>query len=143
MQTTRKLTILAALAAILVTGACAARTAEKARSVSVNVHAVLAAVDDAEMNLYQSKAVPQWTAEQHITFSRHMKTALQAGRALNESVRIVPITGQAKADLNTVVAELTILSGLVEQTLPPDSSVRLRLNTATQAVLRLLPLFLE
>jgi hypothetical protein len=56
---------------------------------------------------------------------------------------VVPITGQAKADLNTVVAELNILSGLVEQTLPPDSGVRLRLNTATQAVLRLLPLFLE
>jgi type II secretory pathway component PulF len=140
---THRLPIYAALAALLVTGACAARTAEKARTVSVNVHAVLAAVDDAEMNLYQGKSVPQWTQEKHAEFSQHMKTALQAGRALNESVRIVPITGQAKADLSTVVAELNILSGLVEQTLPPDSAVRLRLNTATQAVLRLLPLFLE
>lgn len=140
---TRQLATLAAVAALIVSAACAARTVEKARAVSVNVHAVLAAVDDAELALYQSKAVPQWTQEKHVEFSKHMKTALVAGKALNESVRVVPLTGQAKADLQTVTAQLDILIGLAESTLPTDSKVRLELLRAARATLQVLPFFLE
>jgi hypothetical protein len=137
------LVMLAVVSALMLNAACAARTAERARQVSVNVHAVLAAVDDAEMTLYQSKAVTQWTQEKHIEFSKQMKVALQAGRALNESVRVVPVTGQAKADLETVTAQLDILIGLTEGVLPPDSRVRAELIRASRAALQLLPLFLE
>jgi hypothetical protein len=135
--------MIAVVGALALQTACAARSAENARTVSVNVHAVLAAVDDAEMALYQSKAVPQWTQEKHVEFSKSMKTALTAGKALNESVRVVPLTGQAKADLDTVLAQLDILITLVDDTLPADSRVKAELLRASQAALRLLPLFLE
>lgn len=143
MQTTRKLTIIAALAAVALTAACAARTAERGRQVSVNVHTVLATLDDGERALYESGAVPAWTAEKHQEFSKRLVVALKAGKALNESVRLVPVTGQAKADLATVSAELGVLTSLVEGVLPPDHPVRLTLGKATQVVLEVLPLFLE
>lgn len=135
---------------IAFTAACAARTAERARSVSVNVHAALAAADDAEMTLCNPQPdktcqsiLPAWTTEKHRAFSARMIVALKAGKALNEGVRVVPVTGQAKADLATVSAELGVLTELVEGVLPPESAVRQKIGKATTAVLQLLPLFLE
>ena len=88
---------LAALVALsLVLGAfvgCAARQVERSRQVSVNVHAVLAAVDDAEMTLFKSGSLPAWTADKHQDFSKHMATALRAGKALNESVLLATARG--------------------------------------------------
>jgi type II secretory pathway component PulF len=140
MRTRRSLVpILAAL----FLAACATTQVQKARVVSVDVHAVLAAVDDAEQTLYQSKAVPGWTAEKHAEFSKHLVVALKAGRALNEGVKAVPITGQTKADLTAVSAELEAVTALVKDVLPPNSTVVIALTAAKDAILRLLPLFLE
>jgi type II secretory pathway component PulF len=109
----------------------------------VDVHAVLAAVDDAEMTLYQSHSIPSWTAEKHADFSKHLVTALQAGKRLNEGVKAVPVSGQTKADLAAVSAELEAVTSLVKDILPPNSTVVIALTAAKDAVLRLLPLFLE
>lgn len=132
----------AALLAILIS-ACATSQVQKARVVSVDVHAVLAAVDDAEQTLYASKAVPAWTEEKHQEFSKHLIVALKAGRALNEGVKAVPVTGQTKADLTAVSAELEAVTELVKGVLPPNSTVVIALTAAKDAILRLLPLFLE
>jgi len=134
---------LAPIFALLLLTACATSQVQKARVVSVDVHAVLAAVDDAEQTLYQSKAVPAWTEEKHQEFSKHLIVALKAGRALNEGVKAVPVTGQTKADLTAVSAELEAVTELVKGVLPPNSTVVIALTAAKDAVLRLLPLFLE
>ena len=139
MRTRRTLPVLAAL---LFIAACATSQVQKARVVSVDVHAVLAAVDDAEMTLYQSHSVPGWTDAKHAEFSKHMVVALKAGKALNEGVKAVPIGGQTKADLTAVSAELEAVTGLVKDILPPNSTVVIALTAAKDAVLRLLPLFL-
>jgi hypothetical protein len=138
------------LAALFLFAACATTQVQKARIVSVDVHAVLAAVDDAEMTLCNKQpdntcksSVPAWTTEKHVEFSKHLVTALKAGRALNEGVKAVPITGQTKADLTAVSAELEAVTGLVKDILPPNSTVVIALTAAKDAVLRLLPLFLE
>ena len=134
---------LAPIFALLLLTACATSQVQKARVVSVDVHAVLAAVDDAEQTLYQSKAVPAWTEEKHQEFSKHLIVALKAGRALNEGVKAVPVTGQTKADLTAVSAELEAVTELVKGVLPPNSTVVIALTAAKDAILRLLPLFLE
>ena len=141
MRTVRRLS--PALVAVLLLMACASAGVQKARIVSVDVHAVLAAVDDAEQTLYQSKAVPAWTEEKHQEFSKHLIVALKAGRALNEGVKAVPVTGQTKADLTAVSAELEAVTELVKGVLPPNSTVVIALTAAKDAILRLLPLFLE
>ena len=102
---------LAPIFALLLLTACATSQVQKARVVSVDVHAVLAAVDDAEQTLYTSKAVP--------------------------------VTGQTKADLTAVSAELEAVTELVKGVLPPNSTVVIALTAAKDAILRLLPLFLE
>jgi hypothetical protein len=134
---------LAPIFALLLLTACATSQVQKARVVSVDVHAVLAAVDDAEQTLYTSKAVPAWTEEKHQEFSKHLIVALKAGRALNEGVKAVPVTGQTKADLTAVSAELEAVTELVKGVLPPNSTVVIALTAAKDAILRLLPLFLE
>ncbi len=134
---------IAPIFALLLLTACATSQVQKARVVSVDVHAVLAAVDDAEQTLYQSKAVPAWTEEKHQEFSKHLIVALKAGRALNEGVKAVPVTGQTKADLTAVSAELEAVTELVKGVLPPNSTVVIALTAAKDAILRLLPLFLE
>ena len=134
---------LAPIFALLLLTACATSQVQKARVVSVDVHAVLAAVDDAEQTLYTSKAVPAWTEAKHQEFSKHLIVALKAGRALNEGVKAVPVTGQTKADLTAVSAELEAVTELVKGVLPPNSTVVIALTAAKDAVLRLLPLFLE
>lgn len=135
---------------LLASQACATSKVAKARQVSVDVHAVLAAVDDAEHALCNAdavgechSAVPAWTTEKHKAFSAQMIKALEAGRALNEGVRSVPVSPQAKADLTTVSAALESLTSLVQGVLPPGSTVSVALTAAKDGVLRILPLFLE
>lgn len=142
MKTIRRLSVAAIVAALLVNVACAAKTAKQARTVSVNVHAILATVDDAERTLYQSGAVPAWTAEKHQQFSEHLVIALKAGKALNQSVRVVPLDGQARVDLSTVSAELSVLASLVEGVLPDGHPVRVALNKAALAALELIPIII-
>ena len=68
--------------------------------------------------------------------------ALKAGKALNESVRVVPLDGQARVDLSTVSAELSVLASLVEGVLPADHPVRVALNKAALAALELIPIII-
>ena len=123
--------------------ACATSQIQKARQVSVDVHSVLAAVDDAERAIYTSHTVPAWTDAKHAEFSQHLVVALKAGKALNEGVRSAPVSDGAKVSLTTVSTELGTLTGLITGALPPDSKVTLAITAAKDAVLRLLPLFLE
>lgn len=141
MRTRRALAPLLLLA--LVASACATTQIQKARTVSVDVHATLAAVQDAEMALYASKAVPGWTVEKHQAFNQHLVVALKAGRALNEGVRTAPVSSGAKVDLATVSGELETLTGLLAGVLPPGHPVVTAVSAAKDAVLALLPLFLE
>src|SRR5574341_621902 len=99
--------------------ACASSQIQKARTVSVDVHAALAAVQDAEAALYTSGAIPAWTAEKHRAFNAELVVALKAGRALNEGVRYTPMAETAKADLVTVSTELGRLTDLLVGVLPP------------------------
>jgi hypothetical protein len=123
---------------------------QKARTVSVDVHAVLAAVDDAEMALCNKgvdgeckSLVPAWTTEKHRDFSAHMVTALKAGRTLNEAVRTLPASQDGKASLAVVSQELETLTAIVKDALPANSTVTVALTAAKDAVLALLPLFLS
>ncbi len=145
---TRYLPIL--MLGLLALPACATSQVNKAKQVSVDVHAVLAAIDDAEMALCNKQVdntcksvVPQWTTEKHAEFSKHMVIALKAGLALNEGVRTVPVSSGAKVDLTTVSAELEILTDLVKSVLPPSSTVVIALTAAKDAILAILPLFLQ
>lgn len=135
---------------LLLAQACATTKVQKARSVSVDVHAVLAAVDDAEAALCNAdaqgechSAVPAWTTAKHKEFGAALIKALEAGRSLNEGVRSVPVSPESKADLATVSATLETLTGLVQGTLPPTSTVSVALAAAKDGVLRVLPIFLE
>jgi type II secretory pathway component PulF len=138
------------LAALFLVAACASTQVKRARVVSVDVHAVLAAVDDAEMTLCNKQpdntcksSVPGWTTEKHVEFSKHLVTALQAGKRLNEGVKAIPITGQTKADMTAISAEIEAVTALVKDVLPANSTVVISLTAAKDAILRLLPLFLE
>lgn len=141
---------LSLLLVLMFTVGCASAPAQKARTVSVNVHTTLAAVDDVERALCNPQpdrscqsAVAAWTTAKHQEFSKHLIIALQAGKSLNEGVRVVPVGGTAKADLALVSAELNVLSGLVEDVLPPTNPVRIYLGKAITALLQILPIFLE
>jgi hypothetical protein len=136
-----RLSIVAVSLCLLV--ACATSQVQKARTGSVDVHSVLAAVDDAERSIYTSHTVPQWTDAKHQQFSQHLIVALKAGKALNEGVRSVPVSDGAKVNLATVSTELGTLTDLIVGVLPPDSKVAVSITAAKDAVLRLLPLFLE
>lgn len=125
------------------TAACASSPVQKAQQVSVDVHAALAAIQDAETVLNDTHAVAAWTPEKHRQFNAALVPALQAGRALNEGVRVIPVSPAAKADLATVSDTLTKLDAIVADTLPADHKVALAIHAATQAVLQLLPLFLQ
>lgn len=155
----KSLAALVVLAAFTV--ACATTQIERARQVSVNVHTALAVVDDAEMAFSQSNALPAWNADpfsgdprctppstepcrtRHQVFSEHMKTALKAGLALNQGVRLAPVAPEAKADLATVSSALESLTAVVAGVLPPNSTITVTLTAAKDAVLKILPLFLE
>jgi len=135
---------------LLAAQACATSQAQKARQVSVDVHAVLAAVDDAEDALCNAdgagechSAVPAWTTAKHKAFSAAFVKVLQSGRALNEGVRSTPVSPQAKADLATISAGLETVTALVTGVLPPTHTVSIALVAAKDGVLRVLPLFLE
>jgi hypothetical protein len=128
------------VAALFLVSACASTQVKRARVVSVDVHAVLAAVDDAEMTLCNKQpdntcksSVPGWTTEKHQEFSKR----------LNEGVKAIPITGQTKADLTAISAEIEAVTALVKDVLPANSTVVISLTAAKDAILRLLPLFLE
>lgn len=135
--------LLALVLVASVAASCPPDQVDRARQVSVDVHAVLAAVDDAEHALYDTKLVPQWTEAHHRSFSEKMIVALHAGRALNTAVRQVPIPPTAKTDLTIVTEMLQQLTTLLEGTIPPDTPLARKLVQAKDAVLALLPLFLE
>ena len=122
---------------------CASTPVQRAQHVSVDVHATLAAVQDAEAALYSSGATPAWTGDKHRDFNKHLAIALRAGRALNEAVRSAPVAPAAKVDLATVSQEVAILSDLLAGVLPPDSGVARAIATAKDAILAVLPVFLE
>lgn len=143
MQTIRRSSLAALVLLSVFLASCATTQVQRARQVSVSVHATLAAVDDAESALFKSGAVPAWTEDKHKAFSARLIVALKAGKSLNEAVRVVPLTGQAKADLQIVSTELRVLSEFVESVLPPDNKVRITLGKAMEAVLAVLPIFLE
>jgi hypothetical protein len=140
-----------AIVVVLLSVGCASTSVQRAKQVSVDVHAVLAAVDDAERTLCNPdpgmtvchSAVPAWTTEKHQQFSAQLVQALKAGRALNEGVRITPVSPQAKTDLATVSAALEQLTALAADALPANSTVVIALTAAKDGVLRILPLFLE
>jgi hypothetical protein len=138
------------LLALMISIGCATTQVQKSRHVSVDVHAVLAAVDDAEMALCNKgvdgeckSLLPAWTTEKHRDFSAHMVVALKAGRAVNEAVRTLPTAPDGKANLAIVSAELENLTAIVKDALPANSTVTVALTAAKDAVLALLPLFLS
>jgi hypothetical protein len=129
---------------------CASTQIQKVQQVSVDLHAILAAVDDAEMALCNKQidgtcksVVPAWTTDKHKEFSTHMVLALKAGRAVNEAVRTAPVSTGAKIDLLTVSSELETLTSLIVGVLPPGHAVAIALTAAKDAVLKILPLFLQ
>ncbi len=131
------------ITAAVFTAACATTQVQRSQQVSVDVHAALAAIQDSETVLNDSHAVAAWTPEKHRQFNAALVPALQAGRALNEGVRAIPVAPNAKADLATVSEALTKLDAIVAGSLPADHKVALAIHAATQAVLQLLPLFLQ
>ena len=154
-----RLSIVALSLCLLV--ACATSQVQKARTVSVDVHSVLAAVDDSERAFSASSLAGSWNTApyagdpqckapstlpcrtRHQYFGVVMIDALKAGKALNEGVRSVPVSDGAKVNLATVSTELGTLTDLIVGVLPPDSKVAVSITAAKDAVLRLLPLFLE
>lgn len=145
-----RLPLILLLIGFLALPSCATTQIQKVQQVSVDLHAILAAVDDAEMALCNKQldgscksVVPAWTTEKHKEFSVHMVLALKAGRAVNEAVRTAPVSTGAKIDLLTVSNELETLTTLIVGVLPPGHAVAIALTAAKDAVLKILPLFLQ
>lgn len=137
----RALTPLLVLA--LLVSACATTQVQRSRQVAIDVHATLAAVQDAETALYTSGTVAAWTQEKHQQFNAHLVIALKAGKALTEGVGTLPIPAGTKLDLVTVSEEVKALNVLIGQTLPADSAVAKAVGQVTADILSLLPLFLS
>lgn len=140
MRTKIRLPLVVALALTL--AACATTQIQKARQVSIDVHASLATVQDLEAALYAS-GWPQWTPEKHRAFNVQLVIALKAGRALNEAVRYTPVSGEAKADLVTLSNALEAMTAIVVDALPPGHRLVAAITTAKDLVLSILPLILE
>jgi hypothetical protein len=143
-----KLPLLLSLA--LLVSSCASTPLQKAQQGSVNLHEVLAAVQDAELALCAKgtdgechSAVPAWTTAKHREFNSHLVVALKAGKAVNEAVRTAPVSPADKLNLSTVSNEVGVLAGLVTGVLPPDSPTAKTISGAKDAILALLPLFLS
>jgi hypothetical protein len=92
-----RLSLAPILALALLVSACATTQVQKSRQVAVDVHATLAAVQDAEAALYAAGTVPAWTQEKHQQFNAHLVIALKAGKALTEGVGTLPIPAGTKA----------------------------------------------
>ena len=123
---------------------------QRGQQASVNLHAVLAAVQDSEMALCNKgtdgqchSALPSWTTEKHREFNTHLVVALKAGKAVNEAVRTAPVSPADKLNLTTVANEVTALTDLVTGVLPLDSPTAKTIAGAKDAILALLPLFLS
>lgn len=138
MRSTARLSL--ACLALALLAACATTQVQKARQVSVDVHATLAAIQDAENQLYASQSVPQWTPEKHQQFNAALVVALKAGRAFNEGVRTAP-DAAAGTNLAVVSGQIQQLSQIVQDTLPLSSPVVAAINIAKDAVLQVLPIF--
>lgn len=140
---------------------CASSQIERNKVVAVDVHAVLAAIDDAEHLYSGSPAATTWNTEpyskdpecqapstvacrsRHAVFSGYMVTALKSGKALTEAVRATPVSAGGKASLAQVSGALEALTPIVTESLPANSTIAVTLVAAKDAVLKILPLFLE
>jgi hypothetical protein len=138
-----RLSLAPILALALFVSACATTQVQKSRQVAVDVHATLAAVQDAEASLYAAGTVPAWTQAKHQQFNAHLVIALKAGKALTEGVGTLPIPAGTKLDLVTVSEEVKALNALIAQSLPADSAVAKAVGQVTDDILSLLPLFLS
>ncbi len=134
----------------LLVSSCASTPVQKAQQGSVNLHDVLAAVQDAELALCAKgsdgechSAIPQWTTAKHREFNTHLVVALKAGKAVNEAVRTAPVSPADKLNLSTVSNEVKALSDLIVGVLPPDSTTAKTIEGAKDAVLIILPIFLS
>jgi hypothetical protein len=130
------------LAVGLTSSACATTQVQTARKVSVDIHATLAAVQDAEAALYASGVVPAWTAEKHRAFNAQLVIALKAGRAFNEAVRMAPEAPAAQANLATISTQVAQLAAILVDVLPPGHPVAVAVAKAKDAILALLPIVL-
>jgi len=140
---------------------CATSQAQRNKVIAVDVHAVVAAVDDAEHLYSDSPAAQKWNTEpyskdpecqppstvacrsRHAVFSSYMVTALKAGKALTEAVRVTPVGAGGKVSLAQVSGALEAITPIVTDFLPANSTIAVTLVAAKDAVLKILPLFLE
>lgn len=143
-----RLSILALLAAVTI--GCASAPIVKAQHASVDLHAILATVQDAETALCNKgadaqchSAVPAWTTAKHAEFNGHLVVALKAGKAFNEAVRTAPVGPAEKLNFASASNEVAALADLIKGVLPPDSPTAKTIDTAKDAILALLPLFLS
>ena len=134
----------------LTLAACASTPLQKAQHASVDLHAVLAAVQDAETALCAKgadgechSAIAAWTTAKHREFNSHLVVALKAGKAVNEAVRTAPVSPADKLNLSTVSNEVQALAGLIVGVLPADSPTAKTIDGAKDAILVILPLFLS
>ena len=129
---------------------CASSQIQRARGVDKSVHAAVTALDDAEWALcnpdaqkHCHSAVAAYTTAVHLQANEHIKTMLKAANALNEAVVTAPVPTGAKVSLATVSDEVRALSDLLKPVLPADSKVLSAIDTVTQDILALLPIFLK
>jgi hypothetical protein len=136
--------------ALLMLTSCASSQIQRARQVDVDVHAAIAALDDAEMALCNPdaqkqchSAIPAYTTAIHSQANAHILTMLKAGQALNDAVIAAPVAPAAKVNLATVSDEVRQLNDLLKPVLPAGSNLLKAVDTVTQDILALLPLFLK
>lgn len=141
---------LVALVVPLSSAGCATSQLQRARQVENTVYASVTALDDAEWALCNPDAqkvchstVAKYTTEVHLQANGHILTMLKAAKALNGAVIAAPVPPAAKLNLATVSDEIHTLNELLKPVLPADSNVLSAVDTVTQDVLALLPIFLK
>lgn len=155
-QTMKKIMLRGSAAAgltllLLMITACATSQIQRARQVDVDVHAVVTGLDDAERALCNlgsdqecHSTLPKYTTALHRQVNQHMLTLLRAGNALNEGVAgTITVNTTNKANLETVSAEIVLIKNLLKPVLPAGHNVLVWTDAVTDAVLKLLPLFLK